>query len=810
VTDLPELDSQSLYAFQRRWLDDVLDEGDSLLTPGRGIWTLEHLDELLQHFVESPNTAPGLRFLEKLHIQLEPVSQAGKQLMAELLIEHFLLISPTAISRASKVQTLEAVLSWLSEPPSIDPSIVELMGMGMVHPGQWAISRRDVQLTWLINFSRAWLGQPVERRASVRADPWALRAFTDAITDTGTENARLALLHLAFPGTFAPIVSPDHKKEIVARFADLDGSETDIDRRISELQADLGHGGRVDWYLEPTRFRWQRHKSWPTLLSWIRRVHETAEWQAEERPDKVELGHRLAEVRQRFLGGDGGWPAGLRAVLTDAKVNNITRWQDHVPFLDWLDQHDADAEPAFDALWRSEGPPEALLDRFLELLPPEALAVTAGVRLNVGSLLLAARGIEALPPLKVTPLRRAFQLAGWTGEREKSKPGSVRELYKWALVLFDEVLHDLPAGPTDRLDVQSALWGIAMRDTRPASWSEQLWDEFRAFQGRPPETEIAAELPSPSADDRVDVVDHLAAAADDLLVGREFLDEIVALLDDKRQVILYGPPGTGKTYLAKRVAQALAEERGDRTRLVQFHPAMSYEDFIEGLRPQVVPESGQVTYTLSPGSFMLAAEAARAEPDARHVLVIDEINRGNLPKILGELLFLLEYRNEAAHLMYRPEKPFTLPANLHIIGTMNTADRSVALIDAALRRRFHFVPFFPHEGPMKGLLHRWLSKKGGREDVARLLDAVNTDLRSAIGDHLQIGPSHFMKDDLSDVSLQRIWTYNVFPLIEEQLWGQPAEVGSWRWDAVRVRYDFGAPSLGAAPGEEPASGVAPS
>ena len=111
---------------------------------------------------------------------------------------------------------------------------------------------------------------------------------------------------------------------------------------------------------------------------------------------------------------------------------------------------------------------------------------------------------------------------------------------------------------------------------------------------------------------------------------------------------------------------------------------------------------------------------------------------------------------------------------------------------------------------MKGLLHRWLSKKGGREDVARLLDAVNTDLRSAIGDHLQIGPSHFMKDDLSDVSLQRIWTYNVFPLIEEQLWGQPAEVGSWRWDAVRVRYGLGAPSLGAAPGEEPASGVAPS
>jgi 5-methylcytosine-specific restriction enzyme B len=89
-------------------------------------------------------------------------------------------------------------------------------------------------------------------------------------------------------------------------------------------------------------------------------------------------------------------------------------------------------------------------------------------------------------------------------------------------------------------------------------------------------------------------------------------------------------------------------------------------------------------------------------------MVIDELNRANLPRVFGELLFLLEYRNESVRTLYRPEDAFELPSNLWFIGTMNTADRSIALVDAALRRRFHFIPFFPNHGPMEGLLERWL------------------------------------------------------------------------------------------------------
>ena len=141
-------------------------------------------------------------------------------------------------------------------------------------------------------------------------------------------------------------------------------------------------------------------------------------------------------------------------------------------------------------------------------------------------------------------------------------------------------------------------------------------------------------------------------------------------------------------------------------------------------------------------------------------------------RLFGELLFLLEYRNESVQTLYRPTEPFQLSENLLLIGTMNTADRSVALIDAAMRRRFHFVPFFPHSGAMKDLLRRWLRSGGGRLEVADFLEAVNAELVGLVGEHLLIGPSHFMRTDLSDRALERIWTYNVFPLIEEQMWGQ--------------------------------------
>ncbi len=285
--------------------------------------------------------------------------------------------------------------------------------------------------------------------------------------------------------------------------------------------------------------------------------------------------------------------------------------------------------------------------------------------------------------------------------------------------------------------------------------------------------------------DRNDKGSELDKLAGELLIDRSFLEDIEELLKDKRQVILYGPPGTGKTYLAREFAKTLAP---DRHTIVQFHPSSSYEDFFEGYRPEE-DEDGSLTYRLKPGPLERMADKARANPDQIYIMIIDEINRANLPKVLGELLYLFEYRDEPVQTLYRPDDGFTLPPNLWFIGTMNTADRSIALVDAALRRRFHFVPFFPDRWPIEDLLQRWLEAKGEPTWVAELVAQVNDELKDELGgSHLLLGPSYFMKENLDEQAVRRIWEYNIEPFIEDQFFDNHEQIDKFRFKTALQRY----------------------
>ena len=183
----------------------------------------------------------------------------------------------------------------------------------------------------------------------------------------------------------------------------------------------------------------------------------------------------------------------------------------------------------------------------------------------------------------------------------------------------------------------------------------------------------------------------------------------------KRQIIFYAPPGTGKTYVARRLSEFIAQDPS-RAAVVQFHPSYAYEDFVQGCRPIQGASDTTLSFALSSGPLMELAENAR-DSEADWCLVIDQINRSNIPKIFGELYYLLEYRDHEIRMQYGDS--FRLPKNLYIIGTMNTPDRSIALLDAALRRRFHFVPFFPDQAPIAGLLRRWLERKKARHGLCR-------------------------------------------------------------------------------------------
>ena len=255
-----------------------------------------------------------------------------------------------------------------------------------------------------------------------------------------------------------------------------------------------------------------------------------------------------------------------------------------------------------------------------------------------------------------------------------------------------------------------------------------------------PEEEVTAAPIEPySVDDIV---------GDGCFVARGRLERILERLRTKKNLILQGAPGTGKTWLARRLAFALIGQRDDgKVRAVQFHPNLSYEDFVRGWRP-----SGDGRLTLVDGPFVEMIKAAAEDPTSRHVVVIEEINRGNPAQILGEMLTLLEVDkrtpNEALELSYRRsdgERVF-IPDNLYVIGTMNIADRSLALVDLALRRRFAFIDLEPVLGqPWRD----WVQAQCGIDsdilvEIEKRIDALNNDISAdaGLGPQFRVGHSY--------------------------------------------------------------------
>ena len=261
----------------------------------------------------------------------------------------------------------------------------------------------------------------------------------------------------------------------------------------------------------------------------------------------------------------------------------------------------------------------------------------------------------------------------------------------------------------------------------------------------------------------------------------------MTLLLDKKQIILYGPPGTGKTYVAQELAKwiiGLARPSADQVEMVQFHPAYSYEDFIEGIRPESKPTGDghfTVDYPPRPGVFRRFCKVAQANPNQPHVFIIDEINRGNIPRIFGELMLLLEYRERDVPLPYSGGR-FRIPPNVYLIGTMNTADRSIALVDFALRRRFHFFQFRADPD----LLERWLAQHS--VPVPYLAKLYRRLSQEAIDDpDYAVGVSYFMDPELTETKLARIWQYSILPYLAEYHVEQRARVKNWEWESDFMR-----------------------
>lgn len=320
--------------------------------------------------------------------------------------------------------------------------------------------------------------------------------------------------------------------------------------------------------------------------------------------------------------------------------------------------------------------------------------------------------------------------------------------------------------------------------------AEPYWTAKYGVKFEAPVIELEKE--PASIEDIIEVEDDPNYTVEDTLdegcfLTRTELEEILQSWRSKKNLVLQGPPGTGKTWLAKRLGFALVgsndrETARSRLRVVQFHPSLAYEDFVRGWRP-----GGDGRLCLVDGILMESIDAAASEPDRPFVLVIEEINRGNPSQLFGEMLTLLESTkrrpSEGIELAYRRRagERVYVPQNLYVIGTMNVADRSLAIVDLALRRRFAFVDLEPRFGPswIKWCVERGLDEKLAGEIEVRV-HALNDEITSAIslGPQFRIGHSFVTPDSDEAIHDGQIWfrariETEIGPLLDEYWYDAP-------------------------------------
>ena len=718
-----------------RWKQTCLIDGQSIFGFGN-IWTSHNIEQLKKYFVENLDYGEG-NFLEKLKTQLSETSGDAKILCAEML--WLMLLCPSNIGPPKKRENIEAILSWGNKQLPADDAVLGDLALSGIGSGGTAYNNlRWKELVYCILLFEQFFELGENERKNLLGDGEAFAKWCEKIPDNESRQLRHMLIYLLFPDSFERIFGSSDRVKVVKSFNALENREIrqltafELDQQLATIrseQAAIFQTEEIDWYVPPLKAMWMNTTNskdateqtiFPTLLKFLEQAN-TDNLRTKDYP-------------------------GTHAGLT-MRVSFGMGKQAHVAWVGLLAPE--------------QTPTRGIYPVYSYYREDQLLILTKGISVNS-------------PPAITWEVREDTQTVEQYFQLEHHK-SAIRYGDSYVHTIYD-LSEDLDqeqvdADLDDLIDEYLSLLGeTSLSKVKPLT-------NLREHEAEP---YIVVDDQQPPELEAITIEDAMS----DVFLSKEKVENILALLHKKKNIVLQGPPGVGKSFIAKRLAYALmAVKDSARVEMIQFHQSYAYEDFVQGYRP------GGTGFELKNGLFHQFCSKAAGDPKRPYVFIIDEINRGNLSKIFGELMLLIEADKRGPEwqvpLTYSKDlgERFYVPENLYLIGLMNTADRSLAMVDYALRRRFAFVDLsaeFKSEG-----FTRQLRANGADDGMISIITSRMTVLNERISkDIVNLGPgfcighSFFCEPPKNEVCdndwYEQIIRFEIEPLIREYWFDDPS------------------------------------
>ena len=756
------------------WREKCLLQNTSVFS-NKTLWTHENISQLRTLFFN--NLIQGDRtFYEKLREQIGSAQPEISQLASEIIWFLLLFVHKQKFSSDKKRDRISQV--WRYSGTSLPQSqlLADEPLYGLANPGPAFLTKIWVEFGFLLRVMEAWKSLAMSKQSNLISDnPWDLCEWITNIEGGDVRAFRHMFLYFCYPKYFERICSRKHKKKIHTVFSEVlqdryDSYESDlspcgIDRSLFEIRKVLQEEyatEELDFYAHPLRTYWLEAD--------------------EKSTDKIRPEVKVEGVTSVEQPTKKVW---IEKTIVQKRLDQQTSLH-QVGMALWSPQKDAGGRDIY-ANMRKVSPGDMVLH----------LTDNAGF---TGISIAADKADDSFGGIEGTE---------WGEQACYRVPLTDYQVLEPPL-LCDSFFQDP--------DISQGLIGIlnsseghglffnkrlglnqgAYLTKAPASLVKLLNRAYHKIAGRDLIHIDDQALDFPDSKPSMPVDPHgrpvtLEEAVKDLFLDLESVKRILAVWRSKKNLILQGPPGVGKTFAARRIAYALIGfEVPEKLVFVQFHQSYSYEDFIQGYRPS------KAGFELRNGTFYDFCNHAKDHPSQIFVFIIDEINRGNLSKIFGELMLLIEADKRGSEwaipLAYsESNEKFFIPENVHLLGLMNTADRSLAVVDYALRRRFGFFDLRPQFDSEKFQAH--LSSKGISDTLAKLikqrLGKLNQKIeedQANLGRGFCIGHSYFCSER-DDLTTEEEWyrliiETEVIPLLEEYWFDSPSRINNWREDLL--------------------------